>query len=429
MLIVTMSVSILSAGASHFQTQADSLNEMNLFLGTNQGYELDRSATRAEAAVMVVRLLGREAQVKAGSYSHPFTDVPAWADNYVGFLYENGLTKGTSSTTFSTDLPCTSQMYTAFVLRTLGYTEDNNSYVYAQALEFAQNLGLIDSSISESGDFIRDDMVAISYEALFQSPKGNSNSTLLKELVASNAVSSDKAQKYLDLSDAYQQYLTMVSEAKINTSAEVQQKITMDISMLGETLPTSQDSYITIVKDGEEIIMKSEDVSSFMGETTESTSYYSDGWLYTSSDEGKYKAEMDIGDIGEIIGISAQKEPLYLFSSVSKSATDTETTYTIEYSPEMLSNYLDTIPDMADFTDTIGSGDIQINTAKTITVFDAEGKLKSQTVTIDLSASTVIEDETIEMSVAVNASTTIVKTDDTISITLPSDLNEYEAIN
>ena len=35
-----------------------------------------------------------EDDAKASTATHPFTDVPGWADRYIAFAYENGLTKG-----------------------------------------------------------------------------------------------------------------------------------------------------------------------------------------------------------------------------------------------------------------------------------------------------------------------------------------------
>ena len=48
-----------SAFAANYTNCADSLHEMGLFQGTQNGYDLDRTPTRAEAAVMLVRLLGK----------------------------------------------------------------------------------------------------------------------------------------------------------------------------------------------------------------------------------------------------------------------------------------------------------------------------------------------------------------------------------
>ena len=76
----------VSAAAADFTHCADALNEMDLFSGTENGYELDRAPTRAEAAVMLVRLLGGAQDAEANTYETPFTDVPAWAQPYVGWL-------------------------------------------------------------------------------------------------------------------------------------------------------------------------------------------------------------------------------------------------------------------------------------------------------------------------------------------------------
>ena len=99
-----------SAGAANFTNCADALHEMGLFSGTDKGYELDRAPTRAESAVMLVRLLGGEKEATEKNYKTPFTDVPDWAAPYVGWLYENDLTAGATETTFGTNGKCTAQM-------------------------------------------------------------------------------------------------------------------------------------------------------------------------------------------------------------------------------------------------------------------------------------------------------------------------------
>lgn len=60
-------------------------------------FELGRAMTRSEAVTMLVRLLGRENEALSGKWETPFTDVPAWAEPYVGLAYENGLTTGTGT--------------------------------------------------------------------------------------------------------------------------------------------------------------------------------------------------------------------------------------------------------------------------------------------------------------------------------------------
>ena len=98
---------MVSAGAANFTSSADRLHEVGLFQGTGMTasgapqYDLDRAPTRAEAAVMLVRLLGKEADAKALTYTAPFTDLAAWEQPYIQYLYDNGLTQGTSATSWS----------------------------------------------------------------------------------------------------------------------------------------------------------------------------------------------------------------------------------------------------------------------------------------------------------------------------------------
>ena len=115
-----------TAGAANFDHCADQLKDLGLFQGTEQGYELDRAPTRAEAATMLVRLLGKEDEAKALDYAAPFTDLAGWEKPYVQYLYENGLTTGVTETTFKPDQGCSAQMYTTFLLRALGYSDAAN---------------------------------------------------------------------------------------------------------------------------------------------------------------------------------------------------------------------------------------------------------------------------------------------------------------
>ena len=68
------------------EAQAQMLCDLGLFRGTENGFELEKPMTRAEAAAMLTRLLGAEQEALTTEREHPFTDVPQWADPYVGWL-------------------------------------------------------------------------------------------------------------------------------------------------------------------------------------------------------------------------------------------------------------------------------------------------------------------------------------------------------
>ena len=104
---------------------ADALNSLGLFLGTGNGYELDKSLTRAEGATLIVRMYGKvdEATANADKYDIPFTDLVGWERGYVGYVYENKITMGVSATEFAPTAPLTDYMFLTFTLRALGYTD------------------------------------------------------------------------------------------------------------------------------------------------------------------------------------------------------------------------------------------------------------------------------------------------------------------
>lgn len=187
--------------ASEFEYAADFLNSLGLFKGTDNGYELEREPNRTEAAVMLVRLLGKEAEAQAYTGTHPFNDVPEWADRYIAYMYGNGLTKGVSDNTFGAAAACEGKMYITFVLRALGYDDSKGDFSYDDSISFAIFQGLITADYASrlSGQkFVRGDLALISYWALFTGLE-NGSDMLLGKLIDEKAVPLDVAQKYYDI--------------------------------------------------------------------------------------------------------------------------------------------------------------------------------------------------------------------------------------
>ena len=176
--------------------KADVLNALGLFSGTgtdsygNPVYELDRTPNRYEAVTMLVRLLGKEEEAKAGVWSTPFADVVDWAKPYVGYAYTNGLTSGTSATTFGGVAQVSATQYLTFVLRALGYVSGED-FEWDKAWELTDAIGMTAGEYGASAtSFTRGDAVAVSYSAL-SATKKNSGNTLLDVLKSEGAVKSD----------------------------------------------------------------------------------------------------------------------------------------------------------------------------------------------------------------------------------------------
>ena len=139
------------------EAQVQMLYDLGLFKGTDKGFALEKSMTRAEASVMLTRLLGAEKTALAGNWKHPFTDVPQWADKYVGWLYQNGLTKGVSATLYGSQRNVTCGQYCIFLTRA---HLDADSY---QGTAFVDNDEV--RQTDEEG-FIRGDAVSLSARLL-----------------------------------------------------------------------------------------------------------------------------------------------------------------------------------------------------------------------------------------------------------------------
>lgn len=149
-------------------------------------FEIGRIPSRTEVLVMLIRLLGKENEALNNDWKHPFTDVPGWANKFVGYAYEKGLTKGVSPTEFGTGTASV-QMYLTFVLRALGYSDGSGGdFTWDAPERFAQGVGILPEGVYME-DFRRGDMVLISEAALYARLK-DSDITLLDKLIEDGAV-------------------------------------------------------------------------------------------------------------------------------------------------------------------------------------------------------------------------------------------------
>lgn len=196
-LCISFSVPAFASGSSKESTEnANALYNLGLFKGTNGGYDLDTTPTRVQGLIMLIRLLGEEDEALSFDGSHIFSDVPQWADKYVGYAIEKGYTKGTSSSTFSPDLALDAKSYVTFVLRSLGYNDTNGDFTWNNALSDSVEFGLMSSStasVLSSALFNRGDMVDISYCGLTMPLKGNTT-TLAQKLVTAGVFTSEQGK-------------------------------------------------------------------------------------------------------------------------------------------------------------------------------------------------------------------------------------------
>lgn len=82
-LLIVLSLSTAAFAADYSaEESANALYELGLFQGTGETangkpiYSLDAAPTRAQTVTMLVRLLGKEAEAKAGTWTVPFPTLP-----------------------------------------------------------------------------------------------------------------------------------------------------------------------------------------------------------------------------------------------------------------------------------------------------------------------------------------------------------------
>lgn len=200
-LVLSLCVAPLTAFGAVTSTQiatADKLKGLGLFKGTGDpkdDYKLGQELIRVEGIVMLLRLLGQEDAALHSNYSCPFEDVPEWAQPYVAYAYARGLTEGTSDIAFEPNLMMPANQYTTLALRALGYSDKHGDFTWDKSLDKALSLGLITSTeytALQNTDFLRGNMVEVSWAALNQAMRGKSD-TLADFLISIGVLDKDSA--------------------------------------------------------------------------------------------------------------------------------------------------------------------------------------------------------------------------------------------
>lgn len=243
MVLLGILMSTASFASTDFTKEADQLNDLGLFSGTQAGYELNRIPSRVEGLAMLVRLLGKTEEAESNRYEHPFIDIPNWANASVGYAYKMGLAKGISETTFGARAPLDGNAYATFILRALNYNDLKGDFNWQQALILATEMGLVSGAdkVGMQETFTRNDLVGMSYNALSTPLKGQTR-TLMVHLIQRGAVSKEKAIA-LDLVKA-----ESLEKPVVTIVVSGYGKIVAEL--YPEMAPTSVNNFITLAEKG-----------------------------------------------------------------------------------------------------------------------------------------------------------------------------------
>jgi len=191
---------------------AEELFKLGLFQGTGVDedgspiFSLEAPLNRLQALILTIRLLGLEEEALDFDGPNPFADVTYHRQvPYVAFAFENGLTQGVSANEFAPTQLVTLQEFTTFLLRALGYGDDDvETTLFAEALELAVSIGLYTPellALLAEGDFLRIDAVAAMVNALLTNTNDTDDTLLIDKLVNSNVIPRNDADAFISLLD------------------------------------------------------------------------------------------------------------------------------------------------------------------------------------------------------------------------------------
>jgi len=187
LLLAALSLPAAAAAAVSGSDAAEALSALGLLEGTGNGFELERSATRAEALALLLRLLGKEQAALTEQDACPFAD-GGWAAQRITYAWKTGLVKGQSDARFGSDEAVGARDWLTMLLRALGYSEEDGDFTWARSIAFADSIGLSHGEYTAAGTFLREDMVRLAYQALGLRCKGT-QTTLVEQLYLDGVVS------------------------------------------------------------------------------------------------------------------------------------------------------------------------------------------------------------------------------------------------
>ena len=340
-LLLTVALCV-TASASDFDAVAEDLSTIGMFRGTANGFELDRAPTRSEAAIMLVRLYGAEdaakAAYEAGEISHPFTDVSEFTSPYVAWLYTNGITNGFTETTFASQRPCSAQNYATFLLRALGY-KDGEDFQYADALVFAQEKGFYEP-IMFSGEFLRDDLAALTYQGL-AADTADGETYLLDKLIQDGAIDADAAKPMTETFEAYRAMESAFSDMDENAmDMDINMDMNIRMEAAGEVMemPTSTTGSVATIVDGTDVEMAYALTTVAEGTEMDMGMWLKDGWMYMSmsTEDGLLNVKAPVEDelavmeeVGTVDVSAMDVSGLAMIDSITTKKNGSNTEYTM----------------------------------------------------------------------------------------------------
>ena len=178
-MLLICAVPMASAQTGDAARRADALTVLHL-LSEDPSRDLTKPATRAQAAVLLVRLAGGEKKPDTDGWFAGFRDVPDWARTAANYANRRGWISGVSNVQFDPNGHLNADAWCAMLLRMLGYSDKTGDFEISDAAAFAWRIGLTGRQLT--GILSMGDLAESIYDALDFCYKGT-ETTLLSRLM------------------------------------------------------------------------------------------------------------------------------------------------------------------------------------------------------------------------------------------------------
>ena len=214
--LLTTNITALAFGPNETRSIDNFFIEAQLLKGTGTDYGLENTANRMEGIVVLIRLMGKEAEAQAmADQPCQFTDVPDWAKGYVNYAYSENLSKGISETKFGVNNNMTADQYNTLLLRVLGYDDSKGDFFWEDSVGKARELSILSHDMAHEylktgyvytkGDLM--DTAFCYLEAKYK----DQEQTLLDRLIEDGVITEDLAKEYGLSVDQFDTFTTNLS--------------------------------------------------------------------------------------------------------------------------------------------------------------------------------------------------------------------------
>ena len=298
MLVMGSSAASYKDVTSEYNKEAiDVMEAVSVMVGDENGnFNPDQNVTRAQMAVIMANLL----DLKVDDFKNaviPFTDVPEWARPYVAACYADGITAGTSATTYGSNDTVTAAQAGLMMLKALGYFQNpgdfGNDWQLA-AIKQASKIDLYDGiNAGATTALTRNEVAQLglnTLEATMVEPDGTSGSIDLGDIVIDLG-----GTKYAEVVSSSSYAKAFADQIEYDKDGDAENKQTVQ---LGEKL-----------YDGD--LKKGDSAPDAFGRP-------SNQWKYKTSEVGTYAKEADATYTAEI-----KSEDLYKDLGLDEKVTAT----------------------------------------------------------------------------------------------------------